>query len=216
MYGLLIRQGSPQIYAFLRISPQSYATLIIRAGALPYLCYVIDDERVFKQKYQSKKLKFMAKLVAYSVAEKRNLAKPQEPAKFYAQAQATGTIDVDDMCDRIEEKCTLHGADVVAVFRAIEKEVVDALERGEVVKLGRIGSLQIGIDSRGSDTREAFTSRFIDGVRVNYRPGKHVSDLLVKVEFKKVSRKGYNDIINLEEDETPIVPDDETPIVPET
>ncbi len=147
----------------------------------------------------------MAKLVSYSVAERRNLQKPTEPAKFYAQAQSSGRADLDDMCDRIEEKCTLHSADVLCVMRALEKEVTEALERGEIVELGRIGTLQIGLESAGCDTREKFKAHYIESAHVVYRPSKVFEKMLIGVEYRKVSRKGYNDIVDLVED-TPTPP----------
>ncbi len=144
----------------------------------------------------------MARLVSYSVVEHKNLAKPTEPSKFYAQAQSTGSVDLDELCERIQGKCTVHGADVAAVFKALEDEIIIGLQRGEIVNLDKLGTLRIGIQSRGAETRKAFTSAFIDGVHVNFRPGKKIERMLLSVDYRKVSRRGKNDLIDIVVDPT--------------
>ena len=41
----------------------------------------------------------MAMTVSYSVVPRKNPAKKSEPAKYYAQAQASGELDFQELCD---------------------------------------------------------------------------------------------------------------------
>lgn len=90
----------------------------------------------------------MSKEVTYSVVARKNMLKKDDPAKYYAQAQASGDVGLDEISTRVEKACTVHSADVVAVLKALEDEMVDGLSRGEIVRLGNIGTFQVGLRSR--------------------------------------------------------------------
>ena len=57
----------------------------------------------------------MSKEVTYSVVARKNMLKKDDPAKYYAQAQASGDVGLDEISTRVEKACTVHSADVVAV-----------------------------------------------------------------------------------------------------
>ena len=98
----------------------------------------------------------MSKEVTYSVVARKNMLKKDDPAKYYAQAQASGDVGLDEISTRVEKACTVHSADVVAVLKALEDEMVDGLSRGEIVRLGNIGTFQVGLRSRGAEKAEDF------------------------------------------------------------
>lgn len=74
----------------------------------------------------------MSKEVTYSVVARKNMLKKDDPAKYYAQAQASGDVGLDEISTRVEKACTVHSADVVAVLKALEDEMVDGLSRGRL------------------------------------------------------------------------------------
>ena len=43
----------------------------------------------------------MAMTVSYSVVPRKNPAKKDEPAKYYAQAQSAGELDFEELCEAI-------------------------------------------------------------------------------------------------------------------
>ena len=55
----------------------------------------------------------MSKEVTYSVVARKNMLKKDDPAKYYAQAQASGDVGLDEISTRVEKACTVHSADVV-------------------------------------------------------------------------------------------------------
>jgi len=69
--------------------------------------------------------------------------------KFYGRVQANGDVSIRKMSERIQQTCTVHKADVQAVLLALEDVITDALKGGEIVRLGDLGTLQIGISSKG-------------------------------------------------------------------
>ena len=92
----------------------------------------------------------MAMTVSYSVVPRKNPAKKSEPAKYYAQAQASGELDFEELCEAITSRSTCTETDVRAAISGILYEVKRALKAGRIVRLGDLGSLQIGLNSEGA------------------------------------------------------------------
>lgn len=131
----------------------------------------------------------MSKEVTYSVVARKNMLKKDDPAKYYAQAQASVDVGLDEISTRVEKACTVHSADVVAVLKALEDEMVDGLSRGEIVRLGNIGTFQVGLRSRGAEKAEDFKAANISKARVNFRPGPVLADAMKTLNFSKVSTR---------------------------
>jgi len=125
----------------------------------------------------------MSKEVTYSVVARKNMLKKDDPAKYYAQAQASGDVGLDEISTRVEKACTVHSADVVAVLKALEDEMVDGLSRGEIVRLGNIGTFQV------AEKAEDFKAANISKARVNFRPGPVLADAMKTLNFSKVSTR---------------------------
>ena len=89
----------------------------------------------------------MAMTVTYSVVPRKNPAKKDESAKYYAQAQASGELDFEELCEGITSRSTCTETDVRAAISGILYEAKRALKAGRIVRLGDLGSLQIGLNS---------------------------------------------------------------------
>ena len=108
----------------------------------------------------------MARNVTYSVSPRINPRDKEAAPKFYGHVQASGDIDIREMSERIQATCTVHKSDVFAVLVALEDVIVEALKSGEIVRLGDLGSLQIGISSKGAETEEDFSESLIKKTRI--------------------------------------------------
>ena len=93
------------------------------------------------------------------------------------------------MSERIQQTCTVHKADVQAVLLALEDTITDALKGGEIVRLGDLGALQIGISSKGAVTEEDYDASLIKKARINFRPGLALVGILPGLSYKKVAIK---------------------------
>ena len=69
----------------------------------------------------------MARTVKYSVITRINPRDRETEPKFYAQVQTSGDVSMREMCERIEQSCTVTKADVYAVLVAMENVIIDAL-----------------------------------------------------------------------------------------
>ena len=128
----------------------------------------------------------MARNVTYSVSPRINPRDKEAAPKFYGHVQASGDIDIREMSERIQATCTVHKSDVFAVLVALEDVIVEALKSGEIVRLGDLGSLQIGISSKGAETEEDFSESLIKKTRINFRPGSALMGALTNLTFARV------------------------------
>ena len=144
-------------------------------------------------------LRKMARSVTYSVAPRINPREKDEAPKYYGRVQANGDINVREMSERIQQSCTVHKADVQAVLVALEDVIIDALKGGEIVRLGDLGTFQIGISSKGALTEEDYDVSLIKKARINFRPGVALSGILTGLTYKKVAIK----TVKKEEEENP-------------
>ena len=128
----------------------------------------------------------MAMTVSYSVVPRKNPAKKSEPAKYYAQAQASGELDFEELCEAITSRSTCTETDVRAAISGILYEVKRALKAGRIVRLGDLGSLQIGLNSEGATSVKEFTGSLIKGAHIIFRPGKTLAELMKILSYQQV------------------------------
>ena len=131
----------------------------------------------------------MARNVTYSVVPRYKPGEKNMPPKYYAKAQASGDVDIREMSERIQQTCTVTKADVYAVLVAMEDVIIDALKSGEIVRLGDLGTFQIGLSGKGSLTEEEYESSLIQKARINFRPGVALSGMLTSLTYAKVAKK---------------------------
>ena len=131
----------------------------------------------------------MSRNVTYSVVPRINPREKNDPPKYYAQAQASGDLSIREMSERIQATCTVTKADVYAVLVSMEDVIIDALKSGEIVRLGDLGTFQIGISSKGAETEEDYDASLIKKARINFRPGLALTGVLSGLSYKKVAVK---------------------------
>ena len=131
----------------------------------------------------------MARSVTYSVVPRVNPQEKGTPPKFYAQAQARGDVNIREMSERIQSACTVNKADVYAVLVALEDVIAEALQNGEIVRLGDLCTLQVSLSGKGALTEEDYTTSLIKKKRINFRPGRVLANAMSSLNFTKVEIK---------------------------
>ena len=131
----------------------------------------------------------MAMTVSYSVVPRKNPARKDEPAKYYAQAQAAGELDFEELCEAITSRSTCTETDVRASISGILYEAKRSLKAGRIVRLGDLGSLQIGLNSEGATSVKEFSSSMIKGAHIIFRPGKTLAELLKILTYQQVQTR---------------------------
>ena len=113
--------------------------------------------------------------------------------KFYARAVPMNEVHTEDLAQKIEEKCTLNKADIVACIVALINEMKYELKNSNVVVLDGFGNFKLGLTSAGAEREDQFTTDFITGVHCNFLPtgkvdkntGKVIREFTSNVKFKK-------------------------------
>ena len=131
----------------------------------------------------------MARTVTYSVVPRINPREKNDPPKYYAQAQARGDVSLREMAERIQSTCTVQKTDVYAVLIALEDVVKEAIQNGEIVRLGELCTLQVGLSSKGTLTEKEYEDSNIKKARINFRPGPVLAGALETLSFTKVPIK---------------------------
>ena len=131
----------------------------------------------------------MSRSVTYSVVPRRNPSEKGTPPKFYAQAQARGSISLREMSERIQATCTVHKSDVYAMLMALEDVVSEAIQNGEIVRLGELCTLQVSLSGKGALTEDDYDTSLIKRSKINFRPGRVLSNALSGLQFTKVDIK---------------------------
>ena len=131
----------------------------------------------------------MARSVTYSVVPRINPREKNDPPKYYAQAQSRGDVNIREMAERIQSTCTVTKADVYAVLISLEDVVKEAIQNGEIVRLGDLCTLQVGLSGKGTLTEKEYEDTLIKKARINFRPGPVLAGALETLKYSKVPIK---------------------------
>ena len=131
----------------------------------------------------------MARSVTYSVVPRINPREKDEAPKYYAQAHARGDVSIREMAERIQQTCTVHKSDVYAVLVALEDVIAEAIQNGEIVRLGELCTLQVSLSGKGALTEDDYDTSLIKRSKINFRPGRVLSNALAGLSFTKVDIK---------------------------
>ena len=74
---------------------------------------------------------------------------------YYASANTTGTCDVYELCDLISAQSTASSGDVKLILDELVNVMRRNLGKGEVVKVGELGSFQLQFGSTGTLLKDA-------------------------------------------------------------
>ena len=135
----------------------------------------------------------MARSVTYSVVPRINPSEKDLPPRYYAQAQARGDVSVREMAERIQTSCTVHKSDVYAVLVALEDVVAEAIQNGEIVRLGDLCTLQVSLSGKGALSEEEYNTSLIQRAKINFRPGRILANALASLSYSKVAIKYVKD-----------------------
>lgn len=91
-------------------------------------------------------------MIKYVIRAKKNPI--SRVVKYYPQIAPTTPVTLAQIVKRIEKRSTVSSADVKAVLDALQYEVIEALQNGNSVRLGDLGSFRLSIKANGSATSD--------------------------------------------------------------
>lgn len=125
-------------------------------------------------------------MIKYVIRAKKNPI--VKSVKYYPQIAPTTPMTLAQIVKRIEKRSTVSSADVKAVLDALQYEVIEALQNGNSVRLGDLGSFRLSIKSEGSTSSEEarrMGANAIKSVNVQFTKSTAMRDALSpsNVEF---------------------------------
>ncbi len=117
---------------------------------------------------------------------KRTKIGDKETAIYYATAISTGESTIDQIAAKIEARCTVTRPDILAVLAAFVDDIQERLASGLIVRLGELGSMQLGLKGKAVEALKDFSIAKIKGPRVLFRPGARLQALMNTVTFKRI------------------------------
>nr|DAJ56264.1 MAG TPA: DNA-binding protein [Caudoviricetes sp.] len=113
--------------------------------------------------------------VNYSLALMSSKPGDKSAAKlYYAKAQATGEVTMDEMAEDIAYATSLTDGDVLNAIRALIQQINKNLSAGKIVRLENFGSFQLQLSSKGARNEKEFTAANITAAGIQFRPGKPI------------------------------------------
>jgi putative DNA-binding protein len=92
-------------------------------------------------------------MIKFIIKGKKNPQKKTE-TKYYAQIAPTTPLMLPQIVKLIEKRSTVSSSDIKAVLDALQFEIIHALQTGNSVRLGDLGSFHLTISSKGTVTEE--------------------------------------------------------------
>ena len=119
-------------------------------------------------------------MIQYTIQPKSNPT-DRSVVKYYPQVAPATPMTLDQIVKRIEKRSTVSSADVKAVLDALQYEVIDALESGNSVRLGDLGSFHLTFNAEGAATLDEAKkqgARLIKKVNVQFTKSTAMRDAL--------------------------------------
>ena len=126
--------------------------------------------------------------IPFNVIAKANPQKRKDPEKYYAVVQSSGEADFRSMAKEIAEITTVSLPDAVAVLESLVMIIPRHIEKGEIVRLGELGSLRITINSEGCDREEEVNSSRIRKANYRFMPGPELKQTLKLLKYQRVKK----------------------------
>lgn len=123
--------------------------------------------------------------INYSVTQRTNPKDPMAEPKWYANAQAKNRLTMDALCRLVEKATTLSSGEVRAVLTDAISFITEALEAGDTVEFGDLGSFGIALSSTGATTEEDFDASYIKKARVTFFPGRAFQQMCKRLQYEK-------------------------------
>lgn len=127
-------------------------------------------------------------MITYNIKQRKS---PKDGTKkWYAAAQTTSYMNLEQVAANISRECTVTIHDVKAVLSALQEQIILALQAGKSVRFGDLGSFHVTLKSKGADTEKDFSKKYIRRVMVRFtKSGKMRSAFrLTNDEIKLVTK----------------------------
>jgi len=108
---------------------------------------------------------------------------------FFGQVRAAGTTSFDDLCNRISGFSSATRGDVELVLNSFLMVVGNHLSNGDLVEMGKLGTIRMSAGSRGTLTEKEFTSHLMKKGHIVFKPGRYLRQVIEEATFRKIDQQ---------------------------
>lgn len=135
-------------------------------------------------------------MIKYVIKPKKNSLVNPATVRYYPQIAPSTPITLSQITKRIEKRSTVSSADVKAVLDALQYEVIEALQNGNSVRFGDLGSFHLTIKADGTETAAEAKKQgadLIKSVNVQFVKSTAMRDAFA---LKSLEFAAQSDIVN--------------------
>lgn len=92
-------------------------------------------------------------------------------------------LEFDKMCQLISERTTLNAYEVEFVLSVLQEVVIENLEIGRGIELGRLGCLEPSLKAEAVDNKNDINLNTIKKTRLIYKPSKAIKAALKNMKY---------------------------------
>ena len=123
--------------------------------------------------------------ILYKALKRANPQDRTQPEKYYAAIANNGSSDFETLAEMISEQSALSPTDCLAVLSILEVNIIRELRQGRIVRLGKLGSFQLSLNSEGVATESSLTADAIKKAKILFRPSSKFREMLKSLSFNK-------------------------------
>ena len=123
--------------------------------------------------------------ILYKALKRANPQDRTQPEKYYAAIAKNGSSDFETLAEMISEQSALSATDCLAVLNILEVNILRELRQGRHVRLGKLGSFQISLNSSGVTTENELTADAIKKAKILFRPSSKFREMLKNLSFNR-------------------------------
>ena len=124
-------------------------------------------------------------MLKLSIIKRRDPRDITSPEKFYLTTISQGSSNLKQLAEKISYQSTLTPGDCYNVLSALEKNVIDELQQGRIVRLGELGTFRVSVSSEGKMTDEELNASAIKKARILFRPSVELGKMLKSLHFQR-------------------------------
>lgn len=118
----------------------------------------------------------------------------KEKTGFFAAKVAGSTVQMNELCKRISDKCSLTGADVKGVIEALVKEIELELAHGSSIKVGDLGTFSASVTSEVVANQDELKPKKVRVKTITFLPSTRIKEIMRKVTFERL--RDFNRRVN--------------------
>jgi len=110
----------------------------------------------------------------------------KEKTGFFAAKAMGSTVETNELCKHISDKCSLTGSDVKGVIEALVKEIELELAHGNSIRVGDLGIFSSYISSEVVERPEDLKPKKVYIKRIAFLPSKRIKNMMKKADFERL------------------------------